>query len=107
MYPLTDICLGDCSYLETCRHKDMCKYVHYQVDPEDLKMHINKLQAMEPFQGENIESLPENKSGWKTYVPSELLSSKDNRIEMLKNGESAQWINCDLFNFDLKVLVEN
>jgi mRNA (2'-O-methyladenosine-N6-)-methyltransferase len=25
----TDVALGDCSYLDSCRHKDACKYVHY------------------------------------------------------------------------------
>jgi len=32
----TDISLGDCSYLDTCRHMDICKFVHYQIDDEGL-----------------------------------------------------------------------
>ena len=32
----TDIALGDCSYLDTCRHMDICKFVHYQIDDEGL-----------------------------------------------------------------------
>lgn len=30
--PWTDESLGDCSYLDTCRHIDKCKYVHYALD---------------------------------------------------------------------------
>lgn len=35
--PNTDFKLGDCSYLESCRHQETCKYVHYQVDPDDMQ----------------------------------------------------------------------
>eukprot|EP00026_Physarum_polycephalum_P006381 Phypoly_transcript_06423.p1 GENE.Phypoly_transcript_06423~~Phypoly_transcript_06423.p1 ORF type:complete len:231 (+),score=18.74 Phypoly_transcript_06423:168-860(+) len=28
----TDISLGDCSYLDTCRHMKTCKFVHYEID---------------------------------------------------------------------------
>jgi hypothetical protein len=30
--PHTDVSLGDCSYLDTCRHLRTCKFVHYEVD---------------------------------------------------------------------------
>uniref|UniRef100_A0A2N9FZV4 N6-adenosine-methyltransferase MT-A70-like n=1 Tax=Fagus sylvatica TaxID=28930 RepID=A0A2N9FZV4_FAGSY len=30
--PHTDINLGDCSFLDTCRHMKTCKYVHYEID---------------------------------------------------------------------------
>ncbi|XP_040989253.1 N6-adenosine-methyltransferase MT-A70-like [Juglans microcarpa x Juglans regia] len=30
--PHTDIDLGDCSFLDTCRHMKTCKYVHYEID---------------------------------------------------------------------------
>jgi len=35
----TDISLGDCSYLDTCRHMKTCKFVHYEMDtlPDDLQ----------------------------------------------------------------------
>jgi mRNA m6A methyltransferase catalytic subunit len=33
--PHTDVQLGDCSFLDTCRHMRTCKYVHYALDPED------------------------------------------------------------------------
>lgn len=32
----TDVNLGDCSYLDTCRHMEICKFVHYQIEDEGL-----------------------------------------------------------------------
>ena len=34
--PHTDVSSGDCSYLDTCRHMDICKFVHYQIEDSDL-----------------------------------------------------------------------
>lgn len=34
--PHTEVALGDCSYLDTCRHMDICKFVHYQIEDSDL-----------------------------------------------------------------------
>jgi mRNA (2'-O-methyladenosine-N6-)-methyltransferase len=34
--PHTDVSLGDCSYLDTCRHMEICKFVHYQIEDEGL-----------------------------------------------------------------------
>ena len=34
--PHTEVSLGDCSYLDTCRHMDICKFVHYQIEDSDL-----------------------------------------------------------------------
>mmetsp|Transcript_38175 Transcript_38175/g.61806 ORF Transcript_38175/g.61806 Transcript_38175/m.61806 type:complete len:874 (-) Transcript_38175:490-3111(-) len=28
----TDVSLGDCSYLDTCRHTKTCKFIHYEID---------------------------------------------------------------------------
>lgn len=33
LQPWTDVSLGNCSYLDTCRQRN-CKYVHYQRDPD-------------------------------------------------------------------------
>ena len=32
IFPWTDVSLGNCSYLDTCRHMKACRYVHYQLD---------------------------------------------------------------------------
>ena len=31
----TDTALGDCSYLDTCRHMEICRFVHYQIEESD------------------------------------------------------------------------
>jgi len=36
IHPHTDRKLGDCSYLNACRHMVTCKYVHYEIDPSDV-----------------------------------------------------------------------
>lgn len=33
--PHTDESFGNCSYLDTCRHMDYCKYIHYRIDDDD------------------------------------------------------------------------
>ena len=33
----TDESLGDCSFLNTCFHMDTCKYIHYEVDADDIR----------------------------------------------------------------------
>lgn len=35
--PHTDDSLGNCSYLDTCRHMEYCKYIHYKIDDEEEK----------------------------------------------------------------------
>ena len=37
LQPHTDESLGDCSFLNTCFHMDTCKYIHYEVDAEDIQ----------------------------------------------------------------------
>lgn len=32
LFPWTDVGLGNCSYLDTCRHMHNCKFVHYELD---------------------------------------------------------------------------
>ena len=34
--PHTDISLGDCSFLNTCYNIENCKYIHYEVDMDDV-----------------------------------------------------------------------
>ena len=33
--PHTEVSLGDCSYLDTCRHMDICKFIHYQIEDSE------------------------------------------------------------------------
>ena len=32
VFPWTDVGMGNCSYLDTCRHMKTCRYVHYELD---------------------------------------------------------------------------
>ena len=34
VFPWTDPGLGNCSYLDTCRHMRTCKYIHYEINEE-------------------------------------------------------------------------
>ncbi len=34
VFPWTDVSMGNCSYLDTCRHMKTCRYVHYELDDE-------------------------------------------------------------------------
>lgn len=81
--PHTDANLGDCSFLDTCRHMKTCKYVHYELD-----------------------STPDVSSmmGPGTLVPSKPL--KPQRADYCSEVElgEAQWINCDIRNFRMDIL---
>jgi hypothetical protein len=38
--------LGDCSYLNDCRHPGTCKFMHYEVDPvDDIRIRKEQQQA--------------------------------------------------------------
>jgi hypothetical protein len=44
--PFTDLSLGDCSYLNTCHRLDSCKFLHYEVDDEEIaKIDLARLNA--------------------------------------------------------------
>lgn len=82
--PHTDINLGDCSFLDTCRHMKTCKYVHYELDPTpDVSPMI---------------------MGSATLPPSKPL--KPQRAEYCSEVElgEPQWINCDIRNFRMDIL---
>lgn len=73
----TDPSLGDCSYLDTCRHFRKCRFVHYKVDSADYKAaQLAHLRAEQSLVHRAIQS---HKYG-------------------------AQWINCDVRTFDVTVL---
>ncbi|KAF8099401.1 hypothetical protein N665_0244s0003 [Sinapis alba] len=72
----TDVSLGDCSFLDTCRHMKTCKYVHYELDMADAMMACPD-KALKPLRADYCSE-------------AEL-------------GE-AQWINCDIRNFRMDIL---
>ncbi|CAI9274597.1 unnamed protein product [Lactuca saligna] len=80
----TDMNLGDCSFLDTCRHMKTCKYVHYELDSTPDVAHMNMMMGV---------------SG-----PSKPL--KPQRAEYCSEVElgESQWINCDIRNFRMDIL---
>ncbi|CAI9093391.1 OLC1v1028889C1 [Oldenlandia corymbosa var. corymbosa] len=79
--PHTDVILGDCSFLDTCRHMKTCKYVHYELDSTP---DMSALGALTP--------------------PKPLKPQRDvHYCSEVELGES-QWINCDIRNFRMDIL---
>ncbi|KAK2439478.1 mRNA (2'-O-methyladenosine-N(6)-)-methyltransferase [Trifolium repens] len=78
----TDINMGDCSFLDTCRHMKTCKYVHYEYDP--------------------TPDVPPSMMG----VPPPSKPLKQQRAEYCSEVElgEPQWINCDIRNFRMDIL---
>ncbi|KAI3812840.1 hypothetical protein L1987_17552 [Smallanthus sonchifolius] len=78
----TDMNLGDCSFLDTCRHMKTCKYVHYELDstPDVPRMMMGVPPPSKPLKPQRAEYCSE--------------------VEL---GES-QWINCDIRNFRMDIL---
>ncbi|XP_027085035.2 N(6)-adenosine-methyltransferase MT-A70-like [Coffea arabica] len=80
--PHTDVNLGDCSFLDTCRHMKTCKYVHYELDstPDMSPMGPGALPPAKPLKPQRADYCSE--------------------VEL---GE-AQWINCDIRSFRMDIL---
>ena len=81
--PWTDISLGDCSYLDTCRHPATCKYVHYTSD-----LSATQKKILEDMKYESV--------GTDTVRINELNISTT--VDM-----PPQWICCDLRKIDLRI----
>ncbi|KAI9175070.1 hypothetical protein LWI28_026908 [Acer negundo] len=81
--PHTDINLGDCSFLDTCRHMKTCKYVHYELDPE--------------------RDIPPTMVGSTGLPPRPLKPQRPEYCSEVELGEP-QWINCDIRTFRMDIL---
>ncbi|KAH7550121.1 hypothetical protein JRO89_XS13G0138600 [Xanthoceras sorbifolium] len=81
--PHTDINLGDCSFLDTCRHMKTCKYVHYELDTE--------------------RDLPPTMMGGAGLPPRPLKPQRPEYCSEVELGEP-QWINCDIRTFRMDIL---
>ncbi len=82
--PHTDESLGDCSFLNTCFHMASCKYIHYEVDADDIRKEKKAAAAS------NLT------------VTSPVVRSR-HLLETLKLVPP-QWVQCDLRSLDLSVL---
>ncbi|CAG8648587.1 5561_t:CDS:2 [Paraglomus occultum] len=74
--PHTDLDLGDCSYLNTCHRMDTCKYVHYELDEDEVEWKY-------------VQRKP---------IPPSVLYTHPTKVL------PPQWINCDVRKFDFSVL---
>lgn len=82
--PHTDVNLGDCSFLDTCRHMKTCKYVHYELDPTpDVSPMMMGTGALPP--------------------PRPLKAQRAHYCSDAELGEP-QYINCDIRNFRMDIL---
>lgn len=79
----TDVSLGDCSYLDTCRHTRTCKFVHYVIDKS------------------TIDRVHHGKSAVKA---GEMGDKEDEDDDAIAAGVKIQWVNCDIRTFDMSVL---
>ena len=81
--PHTDPSLGDCSYLDTCRHMDKCPFVHYEVDADDAQRMRAGGAALDPFGREATNSLA---------------------TDPFARHYASQFVNCDIRTFPMQVL---
>ena len=85
--PHTDLALGDCSFLDTCRHMRTCKYVHYALDPEDA----------------GLAAAAAARSGAATAAaPARVVAQPV--ADHLAAHPQPQWLNCDVRSFELSLL---
>mmetsp|Transcript_10457 Transcript_10457/g.18858 ORF Transcript_10457/g.18858 Transcript_10457/m.18858 type:complete len:670 (-) Transcript_10457:29-2038(-) len=80
--PWTDESLGDCPYLDTCRHIDRCKYVHYALD---LTVDQAKYLSEAGVQNRGTDT------------------KRINELAMEGKKLPGQWIQCDLRVFPLQI----
>ena len=111
--PHTDESLGDCSFLNTCFHMDTCKYIHYEVDQDDVRRAQKRKRS-----GDNQDSSSWSTNGQQKFGLSGLAgNSSINGISKTNDGTPQsvsvgsgiklvppQWVQCDLRNLDLPVL---
>ncbi|EIE25150.1 MT-A70-domain-containing protein [Coccomyxa subellipsoidea C-169] len=84
VFPWTDVSMGNCSYLDTCRHMKTCRYVHYELDDEP--------DLAGPVATDAAKSRPP--------VPAYLAVCK----QFSRGSLDARWIKCDIRTFDMTVL---
>ncbi len=96
--PHTDESLGDCSFLNTCFHMDTCKYIHYEVDTDDIRKHKNNANSnlgSASAPGSNSEAV-------------EAAGGRPTSIRVLSESEMKlvppQWVQCDLRSLNLSFL---
>ncbi|EPQ27535.1 uncharacterized protein PFL1_05073 [Pseudozyma flocculosa PF-1] len=121
-YPQTDPSYGHCSYLNTCHRTSTCKYLHFELDASPPHEAFAWQTSPEhPYEPDSAEARDAS-----LIHPSRMLAEKglqcwirnhdpqdgdfrdDGRIrppsEQQQQQLPAQWIDCDLKNFDYSIL---
>jgi len=83
--PHTDLSLGDCSYLDTCRHMDKCKFIHYEVDAGDAERMRDGGASLDPFARTAI-------------------NQRTGGDDPFAQHYESQFVNCDIRTFPMPVL---
>ncbi|KAJ9522259.1 hypothetical protein QJQ45_008086 [Haematococcus lacustris] len=96
VYAHTDLSLGNCSYLNTCRNYRNCKYIHYEVDddvPPPTGLVPGPGGVMVPAMHPAMLGLGGRPQAAAVPVP-----------RYLQALEQPQWIRCDVRKLDMSVL---
>ncbi|KAH0477826.1 MAG: uncharacterized protein KVP18_003324 [Porospora cf. gigantea A] len=92
LFPHTDVSLGDCSYLDTCRHIESCRFVHYEIDIDgDMSV-----EGCGPIVVEGVQT---------SFDAATVDASASHELGTVGSGVEvdAQWINCDVRTFDFSI----
>ncbi|TKY85480.1 hypothetical protein EX895_005642 [Sporisorium graminicola] len=116
LYPQTDPSYGHCSYLNTCHRTTSCKYLHFELDTDPPQPAFSfkttdPRHAYEPDSEEAREiglihpSRTLKEHGFEQWIrPSSWSSSPTAPAAGPVADQNAQWIDCDLKNFDYSML---
>lgn len=94
LLPHTDVALGDCSYLDTCRHMAACRFVHYEIDGNDVRLARRSNPALAHLEVGGATLGPQIKP----------VGGGDTSLRRSAAGVPTQWLNCDVRTFDFGVL---
>ena len=104
IYPQTDLSLGHCSYLNTCHRLSTCKYMHFRIAQDDL---TPDFKSSAPYEWGSEQAL--NAPLLRPLQALQEAGVADQWSMPAPRGEKggilpAQWINCDIKQFDFSLL---
>jgi mRNA (2'-O-methyladenosine-N6-)-methyltransferase len=111
--PHTDESLGDCSFLNTCFHMDTCKYIHYEVDQDDVRRAEKRKRSVHHPDSSGSANGQQKLNSTKSFGGNNSINgmskSTDGTSQRSSIGSGIklvppQWVQCDLRNLDLPVL---
>lgn len=94
--PHTDRRLGDCSYLNACRHMSTCKFVHYEIDRDVKPEEIDREKE--------LTALMQAKRKQGGLFATDLTTHTPAPANTYGSKYPAQWINCDVRTFPMDIL---